>query len=208
MMDRRRFLLTSLVGALGAPPVLKAQPIPRIGVLGPLAPPPALSPDIDGFRRGLVEVGYVEGQTIKVEYRWEAGRRERIRELVAELVRLPVDVLVMASESRVRAAKDLIRTTPVVLAAASDPVASGLAASLARPGGNTTGLSMFTLELSGKRVELLKEMIPGASKVAVFTAPRTSEVMLRETQAAARQAGVEVMPVHLQNASGLDTKRR
>ena len=185
----------------------KAQPagkIPRIGVLAPLARPPAPSSDIDGFHRGRAEIGYVDGQNIKVEYRWEAGRRERIRELVAELVRLPADVLVLASESRVRAAKDLIRTTPVVLTASSDPVGAGLAASVARPGGHITGLSMFTLELTGKRVELLKEMLPGASRVPVFNAPRASEVMLRQTQAAARQAGMQVIPVHLQNASELE----
>jgi putative ABC transport system substrate-binding protein len=206
---RRRRVALLLIIAVGmplSPLALQAQPltsIPRIGVLAPLAPPPALSPDIDGFRRGLAELGYVEGQNIKVEYRWEAGRRERIRELVAELVRLPVNVLVLASETRVHAAKDLIRATPVVLSTATDPVAAGLAASLARPSGNTTGFSMFTLELASKRTELLKELLPQASKVAVFRGPRAGEAQLRETTAALQQQGMQVVPVHLQDASEL-----
>jgi putative tryptophan/tyrosine transport system substrate-binding protein len=123
---------------------------------------------IEGLLQGLREHGYVEGQNIVIEYRWAEGRAERLPDLAAELVSLNVDVIVAGGTPGPLAAKHATGTIPIVMTAAGDPVGSGLVASLARPGGNVTGLSARSPDLSGKRLQLLKEVVPGVARVAVL----------------------------------------
>src|SRR5215472_3122440 len=140
--------------------------VPRIGFM--IGTSPSIIPDrIEGFRQGLRELGYVEGKNIVIEYRVAEGKVERLPDLLAELVRLKVDVIVTGGYIN-RAAKQATATIPIVMALDVDPVANGLVASLARPGGNITGLSARVPELSGKQLELLKEVVPRLSRVAVL----------------------------------------
>ena len=153
----------------------------------------------DAARQGLRELGYVEGQNIALEIRWAEGRHERLPELVAELVRLKVDALVVATTPGALAAKSATQTIPVVMVAAGDPVGSGLVASLARPGGNLTGLSLMLPELQGKRLQLLKEVLPRVSRVAVLTNPGNPihGTFWKETQVAARKLGVQLQSLEV-----------
>jgi putative ABC transport system substrate-binding protein len=165
--------------------------IPRIGFLGAtsLSTIPAR---VEAFRQGLRELGYVEGKNIVIEYRWAEGRIERLADLAAELVSLKVDVIVTAGPMDTRAANNATNTIPIVMGFDSDPVGSGVVASLARPGGNITGLSTLAPELSGKRLELLKEIVPKLSRVAVFgnsTEPGNAQ-SLKEVELAAKALGV------------------
>ena len=143
---------------------------PRIGYVSGSGDPHNPGPSVEAFRRGLRDLGYMEGKNILVEYRYAEGVRDRIPGLVAELVRLKLDVLVFHDTSAIHAAKRATQTTPIVMVATQDPVATGIVASLARPGGNITGLTRLTRELSGKRLELLKEMVPGISRVGLLLA--------------------------------------
>jgi putative ABC transport system substrate-binding protein len=150
------------------------------------------------FKHSLQELGYVEGQTIALEIRWAEGRTERMIELAAELVRLDVDVLVAANSAAATAAKHATRTIPIVMFA-GDPVGLGLVASLARPGGNLTGLSYFNVDLSSKRLELIAELVPGLARVAVLrnpTLPLHGDYWLA-TQAAARKLGVTLQSLEV-----------
>jgi putative ABC transport system substrate-binding protein len=160
----------------------------------------------DTARQGLRDLGYVEGQSITLEVRWAEGRSERLPELVAELVRLKVDVLVVASTPGALAAKNATRTTPIVFLGVGDPVGSGLVASLARPGSNLTGLSLLNPEVSGKRLELLKESLPSLSRVAVLTNPGNPihAVYWKETHAAARTLGLRLQPVKVRAPDDFD----
>jgi hypothetical protein len=161
--------LSILVASL----VADAQPAGKVYRIGRLAPGfPEGSPFIEGFRQALHERGYIEGQNLVIEYRWAEGRDERLPDLAAELVRLPVDVLVpLGGNIAIRAAQQATRTIPIVMVAASDPVAQGFVASLARPGGNITGLSVVGPELLGKQLEILKETVPQSTRVAVLANP-------------------------------------
>ena len=163
--------------------------IPRIGYLG--GGPPSSNPArIEAFRQGLRELGYVEGENIVIEWRYAEEKLDRLPALAAELVSLKVDIIVTAGPSVTRAAKEATNTIPVVMAFDSDPVGNGFVASLARPGGNITGLSSLAPELSGKRLELLKEIVPKLSRVAVFgtsTSPDNAP-SLREVELAARRS--------------------
>src|SRR6266571_7531706 len=141
--------------------------IPRLGVLVPGVPPGGPGTGLDRFRQGLRDLGYVEGHTIALEVRWVEHHPERIPDLVTDLVHRRVDILVV-STSAAQMAKHATSTIPIVMAVSSDPVGDGLVASLARPGGNVTGLSTLSSELSGKRLELLQEAVPGLRRVAVF----------------------------------------
>jgi putative tryptophan/tyrosine transport system substrate-binding protein len=160
--------------------------IPRIGYLSPNSSPtnPAR---IEAFRRGLRELGHVEGKNIFIEYRYAEDKLDRLPSLAAELVRLKVDVIVTSSPSPTRAAKEATVTIPIVFAQDGDPVASGFVASLGRPGGNITGLSTLAPELSGKRLEVLKEVVPSVSRVAVIGTSTTTSTAptLKETELAA-----------------------
>ena len=167
--------------------------IPRIGYLG--ATSPSAIPDrIEAFRQGLRELGYVEGKNIVIEWRHHEGKVDRLPALAAELVRLKVVIIVTAGAPAARAAKEATSTIPIVMTQVGDPVGSGFVASLARPGGNITGLSTLAPELSGKRLELLKEIVPKLSRVAVFGTSSNPDnaQSLREVELAAKALGVKL----------------
>jgi putative ABC transport system substrate-binding protein len=172
----------------------QSKKVHRIGFLGATSPS-AISGRLDAFRQGLRERGYVEGKNIVIEYRYAEGKLDRLPALAAELVGLKVDVIVLAGPASIRPAKEATNTIPIVMANDADPVGSGVVASLARPGGNITGLSNFAPEIGGKRLELLKEIVPKLTRVAVLgtaTTTGTAQV-LQEMELAAR-----VLKVHLQ----------
>lgn len=178
---------------------------PRIGFLG-AASVSADTTRIQAFRNGLVELGYVEGRNISIEYRHAEGKLERLPDLAAELVRRKVDVIVAAGLPAARAAKQATMTIPIVMTG-GDPVRTGLVASLARPGGNVTGLADATVEVSTKRLELLKEIVPTLSRVAILwnAANPTNPFQVRDTQAVAPALGVTVHPVEV---DGVDDFQR
>jgi putative ABC transport system substrate-binding protein len=177
-VQRRNFLIAA--GAVFAAPIVaRAQgtgKIPRVGFLFGGASGP--SPDVDAFRRGLRERGYIEGQNIAVEYRFASGEVGQLAELAAELVRLKVEVIVAPSTPTALAAKRATSTIPIVFAVVADPLGAGLIANLARPGGNITGVTSSSAELGGKRLGLLKEVIPKASRVAVLYNPTDASNVL------------------------------
>src|SRR5215470_3398668 len=142
--------------------------IPRIGYLSPTGDSNAPGLNVEAFRRGMRELGYIEGKNILVEYRYIEGKPDRIPGLVNEFVQLKVDVLVLVPLTALRIAKQVTKTIPIVMVISDDPVTTGIVDSLARPGGNITGLSTLTRELSGKRLELLKEAVPGISRVGIL----------------------------------------
>jgi putative ABC transport system substrate-binding protein len=200
-MRRREFI--ALLGGATAASVLEpiaagAQSPPKIPRVGYIAGSNANSTEhmVGAFRQRLRELGYVEGQTIALEVRWAEGRMERIPELVAELVDLKMDVLMAAVSPAALAAKKATRTIPIVMVAA-DPVGLGLVASLARPGGNVTGLSYFNEAIIAKRLELLKELVPGLVRVAVLRNPiiAVHATFWQETEVAARKLGVALQPL-------------
>ena len=176
-MDRRAFLGTMAGGLLAAPLVAQAQSakVPRIGVLLYAAEPRPGQPNqaVEAFRAGLRDLGYIEGQTIILEYRWAGGSNQRAAELAAELARIDVAVIMSAGTPATQVAKAATATIPipVVMTAVGDPVGSGIVSSLARPGGNVTGLSLLDTELDGKRIELLKEAVPGLTRIAMLWSP-------------------------------------
>jgi putative ABC transport system substrate-binding protein len=176
--------------------------IPRIGYLD-IASPSTNPARYEAFRQGLRELGYVEGKNIVIEHRFADGKPDRLPALAAELVRLKVDVIVTTGPTSTRAAKEATSTIPIVMAFDNDPVGNGFVASLARPGGNITGLSTLAPEISGKQLELLKEIVPKLSRVAVFgtsTMPGHAQV-LKEVELAAG-----ALKVKLQNLDVLDPK--
>jgi len=188
-------------------PAAAQQPkkVPRIGVLW-LYSPTIATPFAEAFRQGLRGLGYVEGQNIALEERWAEGRFDRLPSLAAELVRLNVDIIVTASTPAAQAGQQATRSIPIVMTNVSDPVESGLVSSLARPGGNVTGLSLMHPDLSGKRLELLKEIIPKISQVAVLSNPSNPNTppLLRETEAAARALRVQLQVVEVRDSTELD----
>ena len=167
--------LAVALSLLAAPLVAEAQGtgrVPRIGLLFTGAPPPESSRAVEAFRAGLRDLGYIEGRTIVLEYRWAAeGRSDQLPDLAADLVRLEVDVIVAQTGPHILAVKRATSTIPIVMGAVSDPVGSGLVASLARPGGNVTGSSLMSPAVARKLMELLKEAVPSASRVAVLGDP-------------------------------------
>jgi putative ABC transport system substrate-binding protein len=182
-MDRRRFLLTSLAGALAPPLAAQAQQagvkVPRVGAL---FGSPASS-WIEALRQGLRDVGFVEGRTILTEWRSAEGRYERLAGFATELVRLGVDVLIAHPTVAVQAARRATASIPIVMPASADPVGAGLVESLARPGGNITGSTFISSEITGKRLELLKEMLPHATSVAAVANPDNPATALQLKQA-------------------------
>ena len=183
--------------------------VPRIGFLGATSPS-AVSARIEAFRQGLRELGYVEGKNIVIEYRYAEGKLDRLPALAAELVRLKVDVIVTAAPTATRAAKEATATIPIVMAHDGDPVGSGFVASLARPGGNITGLSTLAPEISGKRLELLKEIVPKLSRVAVLgnsTNPGNAQ-SLKETELAAGAFGVQLQYLDVRGPKDIETAFR
>ena len=171
-MRRKTIIVVLLVAlAFASSHLAEAQQpkkVPRIGYVSVSGVPNAPGRFVETFRQKLRELGYIEGQNILVEYRYAAEKPDQIPRFVAELVQLQVDVLVSSSSDAIRTAKQATKTIPIVIVAAFDPVATGLVDSLARPGGNITGLTKLTRELSGKRLELLKETLPQLSRVGIF----------------------------------------
>jgi putative ABC transport system substrate-binding protein len=192
-------LTLSLLAVLLAANAQPAGKVPRIGVIVQGVSPGASGDELDVFRQGLRDLGYVEGQTIALEVRWGEGQHERYPALAADLVQLPVDVIVAAGGSPARAAKQATTTIPIVMLVGVDPVAQGLVASLARPGGNITGLTIMTRELSGKRLELLTEAVPGLSHVALLVdaGNPNRQVFLYDHEAAARVLGMQLLPLEV-----------
>jgi putative ABC transport system substrate-binding protein len=193
-MNRIVVLLVALLLSLSFP--VHAQPptkIPRIGYLI-VASPSTSRAATEAFRQGLRDLGYVEGKNIVIEYRYAEGKLDRLPALAAELVRLKVDVMVSGGPQTTRSAKQATSTIPIVMAADSDPVGNGFVASLARPGGNVTGLATLTPEISGKRLELLKETVPRLSRLAVLgtSSEPGNALSLRETELAAAALGVQI----------------
>jgi ABC-type uncharacterized transport system substrate-binding protein len=191
-------------------PVEAQQPkkVPRIGYLsvGP-ASDPARG---EAFRQGLRELGYLEGKNIVIEWRYAEGKRDRLPALVVELVRLKVDIIVTSNSAATRAAKEATVTIPIVMAQDTDPVANGFVASLARPGGNITGLATLRPELSGKQLELLKETVPRLSRVAVFgtsTQPGNTQ-SVKEVELAAKAFGVKLQYLDVLSLKDIETAFR
>ena len=165
-MDRRAFIAGGLgLGLSSRAAVAQQRRIPAVGVLRPGTPP---DPLIEALQQGLQGLGYVEGRSIRLEYRWAEGKQDRLAALAADLVRLPVDIITTWSTPAALAAKSLTTTIPIVFAGVGDPVRTGLVASLARPGANVTGVSTLAEELSGKRLELLRETVPKVGRVAML----------------------------------------
>jgi putative ABC transport system substrate-binding protein len=187
-------LILAVLGLLAAPLAVDAQQagkIPRIGILRQGSSP---DPLVETFRQGLRELGWVEGRNITIEYRWAQGRTERLPDLAADLARLKVDVIV-AGGSDSLAAKRASTTIPIVMPVSVDPVGLGLVASLARPGGNVTGLASLWDEMPGKWMELLREALPGLTRIAILSDPGTARSGLnqvRASEAAARSLNVQL----------------
>ncbi len=200
-------IVTLILSLLTAPLTSQAQPaaqVPRLGLLIPSSFS-AVASRIEAFRHGLRDLGYVEGRNITLEYRFADGQADRLPTLVAELVRLPVDVLVVDGTTAIRPAQHATTTIPIVMAVSGDPVGEGFVASLARPGGNITGLSSRAPELSGKRLELLQEAVPHLSRVAALW-HRDAPIgpYLKETQAAAQALGLQLQALEVGSPDALD----
>ena len=204
---RRRQFITLLGGAAAAWPLVagaqQAGKLPTIGFLGATTPA-TWSLFVAAFVQRLRELGWSEGRTIAIEYRWAEGRGERFAEIAAEFVRLKVDVIVTAGGA-VLAAKQATSLIPIVFAVAADPVGGGLVASLVQPGGNVTGLSTQTAETAGKRLELLREIVPGLRQLAIMANAGYPAAMLEmaEVQAAARTLGLEVTTLEIRRAENI-----
>jgi putative ABC transport system substrate-binding protein len=175
----------------------------RIGMLRGGSPP---DPFVEVFRQGLRDLGYVEGKNILIEYRYAEGKSDRLANLAAELVRIKSDIIVTADTPPIRAAKNATSKIPIVMAVVADPVAAGLVASLARPGGNVTGLSTLAPELDGKRLELLKETLPKVTRVAWIWDPDNQglAIRLKTMQAAAQALGVKLQALEVRNPEELE----
>ncbi len=209
MMKRREFI-TLLGGAATAWPLAARaqQPaMPVIGFLGSALLDRSIEDRMRAFRQGLSEIGLVEGQNVGVEYRWADGQYDRLPGLAAELVRLDVTLIVTAGDVGALAAKAATTTIPIVFVNGSDPVKIGLVASIGRPGGNVTGISLFAGTLEAKRLELLREIVPNAAVIATLVNPNLAETKsrVRDLQAAARTIGVQVHVLDASSARDIDT---
>ena len=212
-MDRRRFVLASLAGTLGAPLAAGAQQVQRVARVGVLAPgagprpgnPPLAA--LQAFRKGLEEHGYIVSKNLILETRWDEGRPETHAQHAKDLIDAGVDVIVASTTASTLAAHKATKTIPVVMAASGggDPVELGLAESFGRPGRNVTGVSLLTHVLPGKRLEMLKELIPGVSKMALFWNPtRPSQTDVRDHEAAGKSLGLKILSFEVRRADDLD----
>ncbi len=207
-MDRRAFISSITLGLLAASLGADAQQaarVPRIGVVIPQAPPPARQPWLDGFREGLRDLGYVEGRTILLEVRW-TGDAYDSTDVISSVIRLPVDVIVVQTTGAAMTAKQVTTTIPIVTAAAGALVETGVVASLARPGGNVTGMTTQAADVSTKRFEVLKDMLPRLSRVAAIRPPGgTLQTALFTRYAAngARAVGVQFQILPIQTPADL-----
>jgi len=203
MISRRRFVAGLASGVLAASRAAEAQPVTRVARIGFLSHDRTVT--FDALQQGLRDLGWIEGQNLVIEYPSAGGSVERLPGLAAEMVRLKVDVIV-ATTIAAQAAKGATKTIPIVFVIPGDPVATGLVASLARPGGNITGLTSLNVELDAKRLALLKEAIPGLTRVAVLSNPAdpTAGAMLAATERAARSVGVRLQIVEARDSTALD----
>ena len=202
-MNRRTFLCGLTLATVSAPLAAGAQQtakIPRIGILRPGSPP---DPLVEAFRRGLQELGYTEGRNISIEYRWAEGRDERLPSLAADLVHLQVDVIVAGAAAV--AVKQATNVIPIVMPTAADPVKLGLVASLARPGGNVTGLTSLSDELPGKWIQLAKETLPRVSRMAAFWDPAGDASRMRASEVAARSMDVNIQVLRVDRPDGFES---
>jgi putative ABC transport system substrate-binding protein len=182
----------------------EAQQPKKVFRIGYLSLGVGIQANEEAFRQHLREVGYVDGQNIVIEWRFAKGKADLLPELAAELVRLKVDVIIAAATLAIQAAKQATKTIPIVFPRAGDPVAYGLVDSLARPGGNITGVSAVSLDLSGKRLELLKEALPRISRVAFLYDPQVS-LSLKEMQTAAQFLGVKIQALEVRAAADIES---
>jgi len=204
---RRREFITLLSGAAAWPLSARAQQAarrPTIGYMG-VNTPVVESQRTAAFVQRLRELGWIEGRNVAVEYRWAEGRNERFAEIAAELVQLKVEVIVTAGTAAVVAAKQATSVIPIIFALGGDPVGTGLVASLARPGGNVTGLTQQSTDLAGKRVELLREVVPGLGRLATMAniGNPLAVLEMREVHAAARTLGLEVATSEIRRAEDI-----
>ena len=204
-MKRRDFML--LGGAAAAWPLVARAQQPATPVIGFLHPASPNTLDrVRGFRQGLKETGFVEGENVAIEYRWAEGQYDRLPALAAELVRRRVAVIATTS-SGAFAVKAATTAMPIVFVAAEDPVKLNLVASLAQPGGNLTGINFFEVELSAKRLELLRELVPGAARVAVLVNPAevtNTEAILKDVELAARAMGLQIQVLKATTSAEID----
>jgi ABC-type uncharacterized transport system substrate-binding protein len=206
---KRRAFITLLGGAAAWPLAARAQQpaMPVIGFLHP-ASPVAWADPLRGFHRGLKDAGFIEGENVAIVYRWAEGQLDRLPELAADLVRRQVAVIVAGNSSAAFAAKTATTTVPIVFSSTEDPVGLGLVASLARPDGNLTGINWFASELAAKRLELLRELVPGAARVALLVGPanvRIAESTVRNVEAAARAMGLQIRVLNANTSHEIDT---
>jgi putative tryptophan/tyrosine transport system substrate-binding protein len=204
---RRREFIFTLSGAAAWPLAARAQQsgrLPTIGFLG-ASSATVQRPSADTFVERLRELGWVEGRSLVIEYRWAEGRNERYIEISSEFVHLKVDVIVTSGTAAVLAVKQATSVIPIVFAAAGDPVGNGLVGSLARPGGNITGLSTLTPDLVGKRLELLRDLIPGMSRLAILgnSASPITVLEIAGVQAAARTLNIEIVALDIRSAEDI-----
>ena len=202
-------LTTALLYTVSLAEAQQTKKVPRVGFLA-AASASAVSTRAEALQQGLRELGYVEGKNIVIEYRWADGKIERLPDLAAELVRINVDIIVTGGPQATRPAKKATGTVPIVMAFDSDPVGNGFVASLAQPGGNVTGLSAVSPEISGKQLELLKEILPKLSRVAVLgnSAEPANAQALTETKAAAGVFGVDLQYLDLLSPKDVETAFR
>src|SRR5438132_10128961 len=206
-MQRRDFIKVISGLAAAWPLAARAQQpakLPTIGFLGPNTPS-LDSRRVGAFVQRLRELGWIESRNVAIEYRWAEGRTERLAEFAAEFVRVKVDVIVTSGTPPVVAAKQATSVIPIVFAAVGDPVGTGLVTSLARPGGNVTGLSIQATDLAGKRFELLREVVPGLRRLAIMANVGSSNAVLEmtEAQAAAGKLGLDVVPAEIRQGEDI-----
>jgi ABC-type uncharacterized transport system substrate-binding protein len=205
-MKRREFI-TLIGGAAAWPLAARAQQAAKLPIIGYLGAntPSAESQRIAAFVQRLRELGWIENRTIAIDARWAEGRNERVADIAAEFVRLKVDVIVTAGTAAVATANQATRVIPIVFAVAGDPVGTGLVANLARPGGNVTGLSLQTTDLVGKRLELLREVLPGFRRLAILADVGTpiGVLEMREVRATAGTLGLEVVTSEIRRAEDI-----
>jgi putative tryptophan/tyrosine transport system substrate-binding protein len=209
-----RLIWLAAVLALGltlSPCVIKAQRAADVYRIGLLVPGSASGGRTEAFQRGLRDLGYIDGQNIVIESRYAEGRADRLPGLVAELVDLKVDVLVIEGNAGINAGRNTTKTIPIVMAPSGDPLGAGFVAGLARPGGNITGLSLLLTGLARKRLELLKEAVPRASRLAVLWSPSrratgsiTADLAFTETQTAAGVLGVKLQSIEVEGPADFD----
>jgi len=210
MMERRAFIGAAAASLVSMPLAIEAQQsgkVPRLGYLAAPARSTRTQTLLNSFLQGLRELGWVEGKDVAIEYRWADGRADRLRELAAELVRLQVDVIFATSTAVAVAAKNATSTIPIVVPTMSNPEELGLVASIARPGGNVTGLSYSAgLEIFGKQLELLKETVPKVRRVAILSNPAnpSSAGVIRNVKVAARSLGLQLQLLEARGPNEFD----